>query len=248
MITLLRKVRKKLLMENKFSSYLLYAIGEILLVMIGILLALQVNTWNELRKNKEVERNLYENLLTSLEGDSTDLVLVLKRINIGVKAQRLFIENSYDSLIANYSIDTLEKFVIQVTSIGFSFFPRYGAYEQITNNGFLPLLRNEKIKNNLVELYERSYKRYEHIDAVVEQKNQFNLYPIVSGELQTFPTYQNIKPPDGFDQQKFKAHFNELTRQCRSSYMITASSRLTLRNIQKEVSALQQLIREELKE
>jgi predicted permease len=50
MIKFFRKIRKNMLTENKFSKYLIYAIGEIALVMIGILLILQVNNWN---KNQE---------------------------------------------------------------------------------------------------------------------------------------------------------------------------------------------------
>jgi hypothetical protein len=50
MIKFFRKIRKNMLTENKFSKYLIYAIGEIALVMIGILLTLQVNNWN---KNQE---------------------------------------------------------------------------------------------------------------------------------------------------------------------------------------------------
>ncbi len=53
MIKFFRKIRQRLLAENRFSKYLVYAIGEIILVMIGILLALQVNNWNERRKNKD---------------------------------------------------------------------------------------------------------------------------------------------------------------------------------------------------
>ena len=55
MIIFFRKIRQRLLTENKFSKYLLYAIGEIALVMIGILLALQVNNWNEDQKIKRQE-------------------------------------------------------------------------------------------------------------------------------------------------------------------------------------------------
>ena len=57
MINFFRKIRKKLLSENKFSKYILYAIGEIFLVVIGILIALQINTQNELRKLKIKELN-----------------------------------------------------------------------------------------------------------------------------------------------------------------------------------------------
>jgi hypothetical protein len=56
MLRFFRQIRQKLLTDNKFSKYLLYAIGEILLVMIGILLALQVNNWNEERKSRALEK------------------------------------------------------------------------------------------------------------------------------------------------------------------------------------------------
>ena len=52
MIKSFRRARQKLLKDNRFPKYLVYAFGEIALVMIGILLALQVNNWNEGRKNK----------------------------------------------------------------------------------------------------------------------------------------------------------------------------------------------------
>ena len=62
MIKFFRKIRQKLLSENKFRNYLIYALGEILLVMVGILLALQVNNWNENRKTNEQESELLKSL------------------------------------------------------------------------------------------------------------------------------------------------------------------------------------------
>lgn len=58
MIKFFRKIRQKLLSENKLSKYLLYALGEILLVVIGILIALQINTWNEERKSDNDKQKL----------------------------------------------------------------------------------------------------------------------------------------------------------------------------------------------
>ena len=73
MIKFFRKIRQKLLSDNKFSKYLLYAIGEILLVVIGILIALQINNWNELNKKKQDERVLLMAVLENLELDSLSL-------------------------------------------------------------------------------------------------------------------------------------------------------------------------------
>ena len=62
MINLFKKIRKKLLSKNKFSSYLIYAIGEIVLVVIGILIALQINNWNEYKKKEQYELSLLKEI------------------------------------------------------------------------------------------------------------------------------------------------------------------------------------------
>ena len=75
MIKFFRKIRHELLAENRFSKYLVYAIGEIVLVVIGILIALQLNNWNESRKSFDAELKLYSKLLTDLN-ESYSLTLV----------------------------------------------------------------------------------------------------------------------------------------------------------------------------
>ena len=69
MIKFFRHIRKNLLMENKTGKYFKYAIGEIILVVIGILIALQINNWNESRKSNQLEQALYLKLLENLEND-----------------------------------------------------------------------------------------------------------------------------------------------------------------------------------
>jgi len=57
MIKFFRKIRQKLLSENRFSKYLIYAVGEILLVVIGILIAVQINNFNEQNKTYQEQRD-----------------------------------------------------------------------------------------------------------------------------------------------------------------------------------------------
>ena len=61
-------------MENKTGKYLKYAIGEIVLVVIGILIALQINNWNEQRKARISERALYRRILNDLEADEKRII------------------------------------------------------------------------------------------------------------------------------------------------------------------------------
>lgn len=67
MFKFFRHIRKSLILENKTSKYLKYAIGEIVLVVLGILIALQINNWNEERKTKQLELGLLKELLNVLE-------------------------------------------------------------------------------------------------------------------------------------------------------------------------------------
>jgi hypothetical protein len=63
MIRLFRKIRHKLLSESSYGMYLLYASGEIILVVIGILFAFQIDNWNENRNLRSAEQLLLENLI-----------------------------------------------------------------------------------------------------------------------------------------------------------------------------------------
>jgi hypothetical protein len=73
MISIFRKIRQKLLKENKIGNYLKYAIGEIFLVVIGILIALQINIWNEERKHQIKLLNIYSLIYNDIENDIQDL-------------------------------------------------------------------------------------------------------------------------------------------------------------------------------
>jgi uncharacterized membrane protein YraQ (UPF0718 family) len=75
MIKFFRKIRQNLLMENKTGKYFKYAIGEIVLVVIGILIALSINNWNEVRKNNTKEQQI----LTQLKDEYTTNLLQLEQ-------------------------------------------------------------------------------------------------------------------------------------------------------------------------
>jgi len=72
MIKLFRNIRKNLLKEGKTANYLKYAIGEIVLVVIGILLALQINNWNENRKLQKEELKLLHDIKANLKATLED--------------------------------------------------------------------------------------------------------------------------------------------------------------------------------
>ena len=78
MIKFFRKIRQKTLTENKFGKYLTYAIGEIILVVIGILIAISINNWNENKKKLQFEITILENIQEDILADKIDLELNLQ--------------------------------------------------------------------------------------------------------------------------------------------------------------------------
>ncbi|WP_432410544.1 DUF6090 family protein [Rasiella sp. SM2506] len=97
-----RKIRVRLVAESKFSKYLLYAIGEIVLVVIGILIALSINNWNEKRKTKNTIKDIYAIVKSDLVADvkSIDWVLEVTRFRDSVFQSVLTKEITYDDYLS----------------------------------------------------------------------------------------------------------------------------------------------------
>ena len=93
MIKFFRRIRQRLLTENKFSKYLIYAIGEIVLVVIGILIALQINNWNEYQKERKSEHLILSEIRDNLKYDLNDFesnITTLQNKSISSKANISF--------------------------------------------------------------------------------------------------------------------------------------------------------------
>ena len=97
MIKFFRKIRLHLLTENKFSKYLLYAIGEIILVVIGILIALQVNNWREEQQDIKDFNLIIKEIGNNIRLDSIELDIDVKAIKSQIQSLELLM-NNYKSI------------------------------------------------------------------------------------------------------------------------------------------------------
>ena len=100
MIKFFRKIRQRLLTENKISRYLIYAIGEIILVVIGILIALGINNWNEGKKENREQSYLLSHLQQELINDSINLQTLIRLSAIKAKQGKVLKE-----MLRNPSMD-----------------------------------------------------------------------------------------------------------------------------------------------
>lgn len=152
MIKFFRKIRQRLLAENKFSKYVLYAIGEIVLVVIGILIALWINNWNTTKKLDERELVLLSELKLNLE---TNLENLEKDIITQIKGAK-----HIDSLL--YHLDHRLPYTnsIPVHLKHGDFAPDViltsSAFETLKSSG-LGLIQSDSLRRQIINLFEVSY-------------------------------------------------------------------------------------------
>ena len=150
MIKFFRKIRQNLLSEGKTTKYFKYAIGEIILVVIGILIALQVNNWNELRKTKSEQAVLLKSVKQDLVSDIDYLKEFIKKTDSNFN---ILNEQSQYANSISYSKDSLIHFLkkeINVISVGFKGFNN-NTYESMKASGKLDLFDNI-LKEQLYDL------------------------------------------------------------------------------------------------
>ena len=152
MIKLFRKIRKRLLTENKFSKYLVYAIGEILLVMIGILLAFQVDSWNDQRKRDLLEIDILKELKQNLMVDIVDIDENISQHEQSLKSSQIISSVIENDLPNNDSLNNHFSNIIIVPM----FLPTKTAYENLKLTG-TTILENDSLRLAIIELYERKY-------------------------------------------------------------------------------------------
>ncbi len=138
-----------MLSENKFSKYLLYAIGEIVLVVIGILIALQINNSNEARKARDIEVNYLKNL-------KADLLLETKNIE-GFSDYHFGKAESCTFMLNTTMPQTMEdvvNYTHQYENVFFwyDFVPNNNTFKELLSSGNLSLIKNDSIKNGLLEV------------------------------------------------------------------------------------------------
>ncbi|MBK7871753.1 MAG: hypothetical protein IPJ74_14280 [Saprospiraceae bacterium] len=148
MLKFFRSIRRRLLDSGKVKRDALYAIGEILLVVIGILIALQVNNWNEGKKDRKTELYVLKEILNNLHEDERLINNILKQ---RVKAKKA-IENLQNYLLNDSkSKDSLPSDLTDVLTFE-RYYPINNAYEVLKSKGLK--LSNNKIASQLSRYYD----------------------------------------------------------------------------------------------
>jgi hypothetical protein len=181
MLKFFRTIRKKLIEQNKVRNYILYATGEILLVVIGILIALQVNNWNEGRKNQALEQIYYENLIRDLNGQLND-------IKIQVHSERN-VQTAVEQIIQSINTDFADTDSSQFSkSITLATITRTlnlfnATFEDLKSTGNLNLIGSEKMKTSILDYYQFADRLIRVLTKNGEGFHHFAMAPLLDNQL-----------------------------------------------------------------
>ena len=165
--------------KNKTSKYFKYAVGEIILVVIGILIALQINNWNQKRLQKLTLDNYYKRMLEELESSRDKLDNFINDIDSLVIQNRKTLE----ILASNHkdSIPTLQK---TLGALGTSWVNNlnYPIIQEFMNEGYLAKVNNTKIKDEL-QAFSFQLNRFNALDKGISDQYLLTIEPFINKHL-----------------------------------------------------------------
>jgi hypothetical protein len=147
MIKFFRKIRKNLLMENKTSKYFKYAIGEIILVVIGILIALQLNTHRENKEKSELGYQYLKEMKYEVQNDFFMINAIIKRLQFSIKNHEAALKTN------NIATMTLDSINMILTPENLDFKISELTFIKMNNLGLTALSANEKLNTQISDYY-----------------------------------------------------------------------------------------------
>lgn len=214
MIKFFRRIRQQLVSKNRFSKYLLYAIGEIFLVVIGILLALQINNWNQQRIEDKKEIELLIDLKDEFENN---LIELEESININkiVTQSCIDLTNIIRSNSLSKQPSVVDKLLIAIGNFN-SFDAKTGISSEIVNSGKLSILKNEALRiqlnnwlTNIIDSEEDILFRSDNY-TINLMPFLMKRFPLANGELtKKLPFDRNNKLQTYQEKSPFVADLNQ---------------------------------------
>jgi Family of unknown function (DUF6090) len=175
MFKFFRKIRQKLFTDRKFREYFLYALGEIFLIVIGILIALQINNWNEDKKERKLEDEYLQKIGLNIEED-------INKYNQIITAQQTYRSgiDSFLQIIRNpfkYETADLDKYYSHLWRFE-RFTSNNGALNNLISSGKINIIQNEDLLNEILTYYRTIDEQTRSVDEAISvySRNQIGPY------------------------------------------------------------------------
>jgi len=222
--------------KNKTGKYFKYAIGEIILVVIGILIALQINNWNDKRKDRQRE-NIILNQLHNQFLENQRLFNLSIRI-FENKLSGLNRINSFNELPDKERADSLSRYLQDIFT-GYTYNPYNGLIESLLSSASIEVIQNDSIKSLLVSWKDVIVDYKEEEDQIHEDINNLNNYFSRNMDFSNIGTSDkglNTKNIKGFNATEFHNHVAKI--QFSTSILLNGSERAIVENYLKEIIRL----------
>lgn len=205
MIGILRNRKFKLSNKQSFGQTLGNAVREIILVVIGILLALSINNWNASIKNRNLEKIYIQEILLNLESDSIQLQSIIEKHTISYDLILTSISNITSQ---NYDKEELASHYATIVRNNHTFFPLDGGYLSLISNGHMNLLNNKNLSSIITNLYEHYYQRLVYNGEIIDNRIDNVIF-----DSQNYFLYESGKFIESqFIESKMLAHLDYLAR------------------------------------
>ena len=213
MIKFFRTIRQQLITQNKVSKYLLYAIGEIVLVMIGILLALQVNNLNEERKDRVKSHDVLMEIRENIQFNTSQFKAEIREEKIVIKSIDIVLENVNKYRKYDDSLD------FHMYKIGYwpASSRKSSGYETLKSQG-VELIKSTGLRQSIIDLYEKTYNEISEIILETRADHETSIVPIKTELFFFHPSNPNLTfnehraTPFNYDEvvnsQKFRGVFS----------------------------------------
>jgi len=170
MIKFFRAIRQRLLSESKFGKYVLYALGEIILVVIGILIALEINNANDIRKNKAQEQQLLVSLLEECKANLSLLESTIQR-NDSIYSRAINIGAFTGPTLPDISEKELSQLMVGAFKYESRYVPNLGTMNEINNSGKLSLITDPELRKAISEWQSQLELVHNQENYVVERRD-----------------------------------------------------------------------------
>ncbi len=184
MIKFFRRIPQKLLEENRFSKYLLYAIGEIVLVVIGILIALQINNWNLTQQDRKTEKENLLALQKEFSQNSAKLKEVILQNNENIYGAEKMIQSFRKTFKDTISDQTIAIYGSETFGIEINFEPETGVLTEIISSGQLKLIQNNELKHKLAGFNSKFHEIEQQEKEVLDYRNMAIKQMINEGNME----------------------------------------------------------------
>lgn len=205
-----QKTKQKLIKNNQIGKYLKYALGEIILVMLGILLALQVNNRNENRKDREKEKVILSELNKDFE-QNLQRFKEIKQMQFNTYNSGVIVFRNLDKLHIPTSRDSVYRYVTGMFG-GYSYYPSNGVVESLINSGEIRLIKNDTLRNYLVSWKDVLNDYTERVDIDIKfWSNQIEPFVIQHGNFYQVATDENkslVEDREFINMLVRKQHYN----------------------------------------